>query len=140
MKKVAINKCYGGFSISAEAAKILAMKESPVMEVETVKEWCGGEELPDYYSWVDVGDGYEASVFIGKPSDMLKKDGIIYDFPGRSADRGHPDLIQVIEDLGDGANGACAQIKIVEIPDGVDYSIEEYDGIEWIAEKHETWG
>jgi hypothetical protein len=28
---------------------------------------------------------------------------------------------------------------VVEIPDGTDYEISEYDGNEHIAEKHRTW-
>jgi len=30
-------------------------------------------------------------------------------------------------------------LRIIEIPDGVEWQIEEYDGDEWIAEKHRTW-
>jgi len=30
-------------------------------------------------------------------------------------------------------------LKIVEIPDDVDWEINEDDGSEWIAEKHRTW-
>jgi hypothetical protein len=28
----------------------------------------------------------------------------------------------------------------VDIPDDVKWQIEEYDGNEWIAESHRTWG
>jgi hypothetical protein len=28
---------------------------------------------------------------------------------------------------------------VVEIPDGVEWEIAEYDGLEWVAEKHRTW-
>jgi hypothetical protein len=41
--------------------------------------------------------------------------------------------------MGGMANGACADLKIVEVPDEVDWYIEEYDGNEWVAEKHRTW-
>lgn len=54
-------------------------------------------------------------------------------------DRHHPELIRVIEELGEKANGACASLRIVEIPDGTEYVVEEYDGNEHIAEKHRTW-
>ena len=36
-------------------------------------------------------------------------------------------------------NGKHATLKIVKIPDGVEWEIEEYDGREWISEKHRTW-
>jgi hypothetical protein len=37
------------------------------------------------------------------------------------------------------ANGAHANLKIVEVPPDVEWQIEEYDGNEWVAEKHRTW-
>jgi len=48
-------------------------------------------------------------------------------------------LIEVIERLGYRADGRYSELKIVEIPDDVDYTIKEYDGIEWVAEVHRTW-
>jgi hypothetical protein len=44
-----------------------------------------------------------------------------------------------VESLGALANGYCAELKVVEIPDGVEWSIHEYDGSEWVAEAHRTW-
>ena len=40
--------------------------------------------------------------------------------------RDHPLLIQVIEELGLEANGPHATLKVVEIPDDVEWAIEEY--------------
>lgn len=51
----------------------------------------------------------------------------------------YPELIKVVEEMGDAANGSCANLKIVEIPDDVEWDVEEYDGNEWISEKHSTW-
>ena len=48
-------------------------------------------------------------------------------------------LIQVVEELGDKSWGHYAELKIVEVPDEVDWVIEEYDGREWVAEVHRTW-
>lgn len=53
--------------------------------------------------------------------------------------RDWPLLIQCVEELGDKASGKHATLKIVEIPDDVEYEIEEYDGNEHIAEAHRTW-
>jgi hypothetical protein len=41
--------------------------------------------------------------------------------------------------MGEAADGAFAELKVIEIPDGVEWQIDEYDGTEWIAEKHRTW-
>jgi hypothetical protein len=54
-------------------------------------------------------------------------------------DRTDPDLVAVVQELGKEAEGSCAELKIVEIPDDVEWQIEEYDGSEWVAEKHRTW-
>lgn len=48
-------------------------------------------------------------------------------------------LIQCIETLGERANGTSAHLTIVEIPDDVEWEIEEYDGRECVAEKHRVW-
>lgn len=55
-------------------------------------------------------------------------------------DRTDPDLILAVETLGDKANGSFADLRVVEIPDGIEYEINEYDGIEWVDEVHRTWG
>ena len=54
-------------------------------------------------------------------------------------DRTNPELIECIESIGEEANGRYADLKVVEIPDDVEWEIEEYDGIEWVSEKHRTW-
>ena len=48
-------------------------------------------------------------------------------------------LVRVVEELGDDANGRFAELKVVDIPDEVEWQLEEYDGLEWVAEKHRTW-
>lgn len=54
--------------------------------------------------------------------------------------RDDPALIKTIEDLGaEKCRDWAANLKIVDIPDDVEWQIEEYDGAEWIAEQHRTW-
>jgi hypothetical protein len=45
----------------------------------------------------------------------------------------------VIEALGDRADDVHAELRVVEVPDDVNWVIEEYDGLEWVAEVHRTW-
>lgn len=119
--KVAINACFGGFSLSDEAfVKLVGMP----IDVFYRKE-LGDKEYEDY-----------VARFSGKFHDNMHRlpDGI---------ERHDPRLIAVIEEMGSdhrtGASGDCAYLRVVEIPDGVDYEIEEYDGNEHVAEKHRTW-
>lgn len=67
----------------------------------------------------------------------IKWDGYGYKFDD---ERANPELVKCVETLGDKANGSCANLKVVEIPDGIEWEIDEYDGYEHIAEKHRTWG
>jgi len=60
-------------------------------------------------------------------------------FTPRDIPRNDPFLIQVIEELGKQANGKYSLLKIIDIPDDVDWEIEEYDDWEWVAEKHRRW-
>ena len=55
-------------------------------------------------------------------------------------DRSNPDLVRCVETLKEDSFGRYARLKVVEIPDDVKWHIEEYDGAEWIAEDHRTWG
>ena len=71
----------------------------------------------------------------------IYKDGLLYSIDDRSekTTRVDKDLIEVIESLGNKADGFCANLKVVEIPDGIDWEIDEYDGLEKINEAHRSW-
>lgn len=57
-----------------------------------------------------------------------------YDIP-----RNDPALVRVVEELGESAGDRYSLLKVVEIPDNVEWQIEEYDGMEHVAEVHRTW-
>lgn len=65
---------------------------------------------------------------------ILADDYALYDI-----DRDDPFLIQTVEELGDAADGECAKLTVVEIPEDVEWLIEEYDGNETIHEVHRVW-
>jgi hypothetical protein len=95
-QKIVINRCYGGFGLSNQAAQ--RYRELA---------WIPEEEL----FWT-------------------------YDIP-----RDSKILLQVIAELGVvKASGPHAELKVIEIPEGVKWHIGEYDGMEWIAENHRQWG
>ena len=72
-----------------------------------------------------------------KVFDMLGLDWDGFGYIDR--DRDDPELVKAVEELGKEANGRCAQLKIVSIPDDVEWIIGSYDGLEWVAEVHRTW-
>lgn len=50
-----------------------------------------------------------------------------------------PHLVAMVEEGGNNINGDYADLKVVEIPEDVDWYIEEHDGMEHVAERHRTW-
>ena len=95
--KLVINKCYGGFGLSAKGCEVVGVEVD-----DWVRKWGTG---------------------------------------GREIERDNPLLIKAMEELGgEVMSGRYAKLEVVEIPDGVEWEIEEYDGMEWVAEKHRSWG
>jgi hypothetical protein len=60
-------------------------------------------------------------------------------FYDRTILRDDPILVQIVEDMGDEASGGYAELRVVEIPDDVEWEIAEYDGYEHVAEAHRIW-
>ena len=58
----------------------------------------------------------------------------------RDIERNNPILVEIVEQLGEAADGDFAELKVVEIPDDVQWHIDEYDGWETIHEDHRVWG
>lgn len=71
-------------------------------------------------------------------SEFLKQD-ILND--NKYEYRANPKLIAAIEKIGleESANQPFSSLKIVEIPDDVEWIIQNDDGREWVAEKHRRW-
>lgn len=67
---------------------------------------------------------------------MIEKDS---DWWSRDIPRDDQYLVKIVEELGELADGGYAKLKVVDIPDDVEWYVEEYDGMEWVAEKHRTW-
>jgi len=84
--------------------------------------------------WGGFGLSEEAYKELG-----LEWDGFGYAFNGYEC-RTNPKLVEVVERLGsERASGHFAKLKVIEIPDGIDWVIYNYDGIETVYEKHRSW-
>lgn len=102
MMKIAVNKCFGGFSVTEAIFKELGLEYN--------------------------GYGFLSNNILGIDDD---------DYNAYRADKR---LISAIEKIGeDESSGDHADIQIIEIPDDVEWEIDEYDGIETIHEKHRSW-
>ena len=123
--KIVVNHCYGGFSISLEAARFMAARgnEQAIVEVKEYDDKSSGK--------VDLGE-------IEKKYD-IRWYGYGYTDNGDGYKRNDPDLVAAVETLGEKADGMCASLVIVDVPDDVDWYIDEYDGMEHVAERHRTW-
>jgi hypothetical protein len=135
--KIVINKCYGGFGLSDAAMHRYAEIKGITLYPEK------GGLFNTYYTVSEdqrvqplAGNWKDHSLEVRKAYNERSTKEVLYD---RDMVRDDPILIQVVEELGETANGRCASLKIVEIPDDVEWTIGEYDGQEWIAEKHRTW-
>lgn len=53
--------------------------------------------------------------------------------------RDDPDLVFLVRLFGEDAEGRGALLRVVEIPDDVNWEITEHDGMEHIAERHRIW-
>jgi hypothetical protein len=53
-------------------------------------------------------------------------------------ERDDPILAAMVEAEGFVSRG-LSDLKVVNIPDDVEWIIEQYDGMEWVAESHRTW-
>ena len=112
---VVINRCHGGFSLSHQA-------KVSYLERCGIKFTTGESRDRDWHS------RWGPDIFVkGQRWDE------------HSVDRADPYLVAVVRELGADASGPLAKLKIVSVPQDVEWVISEFDGIEWVAERHRVW-
>lgn len=138
MKKVILNKCFGGFDVSKEAYMLYAKRKGLTLylyESEFINRKFIYKKVNDdnsifrHYFIKDMGDNVEIS----------NEDYEKYCLYLKDEHREDPILIEVVEELGEKASGRFGNLKVVEIPDDLEYVIDEYDGIETLHQKVEEW-
>ena len=115
VQRIVINRAHGGFSLSREAI---------LLYLELSGEAYTLEQQEDRERQLRLGD-------------RIIVQG--YEFESHSINRDDPALVTTVRQLGSKANGDYAKLKIVEVPAGVAWQIDDYDGKEWVAELHRTW-
>lgn len=107
MTKIVYNACYGGFSLSDAAIEMYLNIKG--LEYTKIEERWGSST----YNIKGAKNFYDRS----------------------DIDRADLVLVEVVEKLGEKANGSCAKLEIEELPKGTLYRITEYDGYESIETK-----
>jgi len=113
MKKIVINKSYEQFCVSHKAFQRLR----ELGQQEALQEADHGAYWP------------EAA---GPREPSLNQ-------CGKLIPRDDAKLVRVVEELLGDANGHCAELKVVTIPDEVQWVIAKTDGVEHVSEVHRTW-
>ena len=128
--KIVINKCYGGFGLSHEGVMRYA-------ELKGITLYYENDGFLSSYYTIPVDEFRKLDAEAKKTQDFSEINSVYfcsYDMP-----RTDPDLVQVVEELGEKANGDFAELKIVNVPDDVEWEIDDYDGIESVHEVHRRW-
>lgn len=135
--KVVINTCYGGFSLSH--AGTLRYAELKGLKLHCYRAADGHYDDKHMVPVLSPTQAQHHTVYYYTEPlvDGVSKDDMY--FSNRPDDRADPALVQTVEELGKAADGGCAELKVVTIPDGIKWAIEEYNGLEWVAEEHRTW-
>ena len=142
--RVIANRCYGGFGLSHEAMMVYAEKKGiklyPYQQKDGLRgnyyRYTANPELKNrllHASYLKVDGGEEMTQ--AEFNKLYNKNGIYHN----DIERNDPALVSAIEELGEKANGSFAKLEIVDIPDDVEWEIDEYDGYESVEEKHRSW-
>lgn len=154
--KLVLNKCYGGFGLSPKAIKRIAELQgrecyffkdtfSPSGHLPvTIEE---AEKLTFFSAFsIQNPDEYLAnekdwhSMTMEERQESNKKYSSVYLNSNYGyTERNDPILLQVVNELGEEASGKLAELRIIEIPDGIEWDIDDYDGIETAHERHMSW-
>ena len=116
--KVILNKCFGGFGLSKKAHRLYAEKR--------------GWHFGVYHDRFGFEQYRTDGKITGEPDDR-------HFFWLERSYRDDPTLVEVVEELGDEANGDYADLVVVDIPDDMDYVVDDYDGVETLRPRTPTW-
>lgn len=138
--KIVINRCFGGFGLSEAAyAKLIEWGVPVKPYVEQKRDEATKRYLPEPANEGEIiFDRTLTPEQQFSDAEHIRRMGRYWE-TWLDKQRTHPLLVRAVEELGKAANGNLASLKVVEIPDGTEWKISEYDGSEHVAEKHQTW-
>lgn len=141
VKYIVINTCHGGFGLSQAAIeRYHEIRQQPIW-IENNRRCTLVKTVwlvpPEQRVELLEGDQWQAMTDQEKRAHNNRYDNQVWS--DQELARDDPVLVQVVRELGDQANTRLSKLKIVEIPASVDWFIEDFDGQEWIAERHRIW-
>lgn len=154
MQKVIINKCFGGYGFDPftvqkyadeKGVKLYWYKQAFNTYRSNLKE----DMIKIPFEIIAKDDGLRMG-YVALTKDMgdtyirdWQDENVCadeFDINNDDASRTDPVLIDVIEKYGDANVHGGHAPTVVEVPDGVEWMIEEYDGFETLHEKHRIFG
>lgn len=143
LRGIVINKSHGAGWLSPEAYIAYAYKKNHA-DV-TFYKMTGSFSEPSYQRVVgsnlakEIGPYDEFVALVENHGDNITQDDVSQAEHIEAGNREDPILIDVVESLGNQSGQVFGSMKVVYIPRDVDYEVAEYDGAEYIQEKHRTW-
>ena len=109
--KIVINKSFGGFGLSKKAVEYMANLGSSqaIAELESMEDNSN-----------DIYLGYSEKF-------------------DHEYNRTDPILVEAVEVLKEEANTVYSNLKVIEIPEGIEWELSDHDGLETVHEKHRIW-
>ena len=124
--KLVVNRCHGSFGLSDAAYE--RMIELGIEAVEYTRD----------KSWNDKKVIFDNRIASG--SCTLFNGCNYWDaWTLHHENRSDKILVQAVEELGDKASNLLSDLVVVEVPDDVEFFIDDYDGFETVRENHRTW-
>lgn len=113
-RKILINSDFGGFGLSDQAIELYLNKKGLKFTIEKKRPLFSARLLIFYVNGVYFNE--------------------------HELQRDDPALIKAVEEVGlKESADTFSSLKIVKIPYGIEWELKEYDGSEWVAQKHRTW-
>ena len=144
--KIVLNGCYGGFGLSYEAMVLyLHAKNREAFFYKDISSYDDYTKVHKYQR-ITLQEIRKSNTFGYIYCTTEDQGEYLFSFPEgiinfNNIDRTDPILISVIETMGsEAASGRFALLYIEEIPNGTQYKIDNYDGIEELVTKDdENW-